>query len=353
MFPGAPDTTNGPAFPWLTLLNRPLNGPLEILSVPRTSQSRLLEKAVFRVDQTGTYSTQQHPIGHLMNYWHTHSPASPGTAGEDSLNLHRVFEYLTVPSRFVDSRVLLNFNDTKYTPATGGMSGTPASGLSPNYQLNPPFNWVSTFRDPGKPNINTIASKTVWNAVLHGRSNPTWEKLVDSRRGYASMTSGTQVEPNSSVPTYFANPFRAEGSGGLVAPAVAGVMQRQDIECTLLRSDTIDANDPANTARPLFADTNNNQKYNDYQQHPYFYTENLHRMSNLVGIRSNVFAIWITVGYFEIDENGLLGAELGSQTGEIERHRAFYIFDRSIPVAFEPGENHNVDRAVLVRRMIE
>jgi hypothetical protein len=27
--------------------------------------------------------------------------------------------------------------------------------------------------------------------------------------------------------------------------------------------------------------------------------------------------------------------------------------DRSIPVAFEPGENHNVDRAILLRRFIE
>jgi hypothetical protein len=29
------------------------------------------------------------------------------------------------------------------------------------------------------------------------------------------------------------------------------------------------------------------------------------------------------------------------------------MIDRSIPVAFEPGQNHNVDRAILVRRRIE
>ena len=52
------------------------------------------------------------------------------------------------------------------------------------------------------------------------------------------------------------------------------------------------------------------------------------------------------------DAVGLL-AFLGSLTGEIERHRAFYLIDRSIPVAFEPGENHNVDRAILIRRFIE
>jgi hypothetical protein len=48
-----------------------------------------------------------------------------------------------------------------------------------------------------------------------------------------------------------------------------------------------------------------------------------------------------------------LGQELGSDTGQIQRHRAFYVIDRSIPVAFEPGENHNVDNAILLRRMLE
>ena len=47
------------------------------------------------------------------------------------------------------------------------------------------------------------------------------------------------------------------------------------------------------------------------------------------------------------------GRQLGSDTGEISRQRAFYIVDRSIPVAFEPGENHNVDKSILLRRMIE
>jgi hypothetical protein len=83
-----------------------------------------------------------------------------------------------------------------------------------------------------------------------------------------------------------------------------------------------------------------------------------------VSSNSNVFAVWITLGYFEVESNptgvdvahkdGLqLGKELGSDTGVVKRHRAFYIIDRSVPVAFEPGENHNVDRAILLRRFIE
>jgi hypothetical protein len=48
-----------------------------------------------------------------------------------------------------------------------------------------------------------------------------------------------------------------------------------------------------------------------------------------------------------------LGAEVGIDDGRIKRYRAFYMIDRSIPVAFEPGENHNVDNAVILRRYID
>ena len=61
------------------------------------------------------------------------------------------------------------------------------------------------------------------------------------------------------------------------------------------------------------------------------------------------------MGYFEVDPNNPLSVvrELGSDIGEVRRHRAFYIVDRTIPVAFEPGKNHNVDEAIILRRFIE
>jgi hypothetical protein len=104
-----------------------------------------------------------------------------------------------------------------------------------------------------------------------------------------------------------------------------------------------------------------------------FCYNDLQRLGNLVTTRSNVYAVWITVGYFEVEPNSIqqpnnqyqviyddfhpeglrLAQEIGAETGEIKRHRAFYIIDRTIPVAFQPGENHNVDRCVLLRRYIE
>jgi len=74
--------------------------------------------------------------------------------------------------------------------------------------------------------------------------------------------------------------------------------------------------------------------------------------------RSSVFAIWITTGYFQVDEFGRLGNEIGAETaiaegGGVRRNRAFYVIDRSIPVAFEPGATHNVDNIILTKTIIE
>jgi len=101
----------------------------------------------------------------------------------------------------------------------------------------------------------------------------------------------------------------------------------------------------------------------------YFRFKDLMKLGNSVTSQSNVFAVWITVGYFEIEPNrGAAGSftvdaahpdgyrygiELGSDVGKVTRHRSFYIIDRSIPVAFQPGVNHNVDDAILVRRHLE
>ena len=49
----------------------------------------------------------------------------------------------------------------------------------------------------------------------------------------------------------------------------------------------------------------------------------------------------------------LLAAVRAADPDAIRYHRAFYIIDRSIPVAHEPGRDHNVWDAVLLRRIVE
>jgi hypothetical protein len=93
--------------------------------------------------------------------------------------------------------------------------------------------------------------------------------------------------------------------------------------------------------------------HNDFSKHPYFYYNGLLRFANLTTTRSNVYAIWITIGYFEVNAAGVPINELNLETGENRRHRGFFIVDRSIPVAYQRGVNHNVDKTILLRRYIE
>ena len=77
--------------------------------------------------------------------------------------------------------------------------------------------------------------------------------------------------------------------------------------------------------------------YQNQDRNSYFRYHGLARLSNLVSNNSNVFAVWITVGYFEVEPNpqGLLpgvdsahpdgfrlGPELGTDSGTVKRHRA-------------------------------
>jgi hypothetical protein len=156
---------------------------------------------------------------------------------------------------------------------------------------------------------------------------------------------------NKNFPTLFANPLRSSGSSDLVPLAN---MIRPDVETTLLRRmDPSGASAPPGASLfdvPLSASTS----ANDINRNPFFRRQSLERLGNLVTSRSNVYAIWITVGFFEVNPNTQqLGRELGSETGNVQRHRAFYIVDRTIPVAFEPGKNHNVEKAIRLRRYIE
>ncbi len=101
------------------------------------------------------------------------------------------------------------------------------------------------------------------------------------------------------------------------------------------------------------------------------------RLSSISSTRSGVFAVWVTVGYFEVKpapdfatvsdrflgdrnlynkvypEGYQLARELGHETGDIKRHRAFYLVDRTLPVAFKPGDDVNVEKLILVKRRIE
>jgi hypothetical protein len=190
---------------------------------------------------------------------------------------------------------------------------------------------------------------------------------------------------NPQIPTFFANPFRSPDAGDLVPLAT---MRHTGVDCTLLRSMQGTAGGvqtgPKAGGDPLFAaidGANNAAPWRSAMRNAAFRYGPMVRLDNLVTTRSNVYAVWVTIGFFEVEDapawssmnaqqqaafgNSLalynrvypdgyqFGKEDGVETGDIRRMRSFYIIDRSLPAAFEPGADHNVENVIRLRRRIE
>ena len=346
-------------FPWLTWNNRPFDSPLELLHVPDSSPSRLLHE--FNTSASGAtppdpyYSLASNqdqdrdayrlPFAHLPNLFYTNADAaSPGVnyAANEAPHYYRLFDFVETPSPFIKTKKW-------YNPLHFGNTTIAAADY-----FRPPFNYTSRFRDPGRVNVNTIFDKDVWRGVIRGQTNSSsaidasWLALQRSRQGYGS----TPITPlNTGYPTIFANPFRPATAAHLVP---LPNMERHGTNVTLLRG-TPDSNAEDSTAIPLFGAYDGNISFNR-NRNPYFRYQNLTRLGNLLTNHSNVFAIWITMGYFEVQFDATgdhLTFEAGSLTGNVTRNRIFSIVDRSIPVGHETGKNHNIDKAILIRRMLD
>jgi hypothetical protein len=353
--------TEGYPFPWLPWNNRPFVSPMELILVPRSSSASLLwDFDIASTDPAGKYDNPKGRFPHTLSLFSTWFYKDDGLGNLDqkkAVNLYRLLEYATVRSRFLGSETLLN----------PSVFSTSASGTELRH---PPFNIVSDYREPGRINLNTIYDERVWNALWgpHDGVKPdhdkiTFDQFVENRRGYSAALSGDIFASDSAKPTFFTNPYRATGSPLLVPPDASGGLglARLEIDSTMLRTNqvsgalttTADFSSEAPRYQNSFSDGARHTNRNAY-----FTYQALQRLSNLVTSRSNVYALWLTVGYFEYEystANGRweLGQEVGLDAGTVKRHRAFYIIDRTIPVAFEPGQNHNVDKCVLLRRFIE
>jgi hypothetical protein len=245
---------------------------------------------------------------------------------------------------------------------------------------------MSTFRDPGRINIDTL-NEITWNA-LGGNYFVPYARLDATRRGFdASGPLNQRVQRQANFPDEYSFPFRSAAAADLMPSLMDPVLGKpmfaaqKTADATLLRADFQPVNQPPDR-QPLLAPRlvhsgalqPDNRPSLRRDSNAYFKYQAYARLSELLTTRSNVYAVWLTVGYFELEPNYSpadtayaspyyvdsahpdgyrLGMEMGSDTGEVKRHRAFYIIDRSIPVGFERGVDHNVDNAVLLRRLIE
>jgi hypothetical protein len=329
------------------------------------------------------FKTQPAP-GNLIAYNHT-GGRLPGKINLNTINDVETFRALC------DAQDANGFNPTVFTfaAALGAGSGfntftiTGPSGSIVNGRTNG-LDWAIApgtlleIRDPTFGNENVVVTGV---APVAGGSQVTFAPGLQ-----LAHPPGTQITVDNVSMAF--NNFISSRDGGLVGttvhqprpilPLSAGVVEHNvaagrpswqypnargfpynaptavlglSVDDTLLR-------------RPLTIGTTVNTEPRLFEQglpmtsHPYRRFEMLTKMFNNITNRSNTFAVFLTVGYFEVlqDLTGtaatnpyfghyrLLGQEIGRADGRHKRHRMFAIVDRSTIASWVEKQNTDLQR---------
>ncbi|MBQ1278508.1 MAG: hypothetical protein IIY07_07675, partial [Thermoguttaceae bacterium] len=365
-------------------------------------------------------------IGPYLNFFG--SSKRPG----ESLNLCRALEFVYTPSLYL---------------GTQNLAGTDENGnlINDGYG-NPVF--YSARREPGKINLNTT-TEAAWKALsprservsddakLPGtpwRSDGSDDGLLDVRTamtrtenvGDANGDGNDDFEPVERSTDFVPfQPAHTTPLWGRLDQSPAPL----PISATLAAQNETRSDDRGTNSDPLFDNLReryatdggekvysyrddegniqtttdrdwliaNNIAYEEFKllgkrNNLFEATAEMQRLSGTTTNRSNVFAIWTTVGYFEVercnpgvnmpsvDPDGneitlaklidpnykwyhyyqaiypdgyTYGKELGAEFGETKRRRGFAIIDRSIPVDFRRGQSANYQDAILLQRVLD
>lgn len=379
-------------FPWIVWNNRPFVNPFELMLVPASSAPMLsveMSTVANPLASIQTVADQTFQYRWLMPFTlESWTAGSGGIIPDPPKNLYRLFEYVGLPTAFSGGEKL--YMPTKFQ--AGG------SFVADQYPFNAPFNRLPSYREPGRVNLNAIldASGATYEAVIGkmnvrdarfasttgytgttwasgGNLTATWATLSQSIRGGSAEPQNLWALPSSAtnILNLLKTPFRSHYYAMPVAPATPPTNAVQ-LSQSLFRKATTGAN-------PLF-DFNGTSAHTtklDAARHPYYRFYTMQRLSQTTTPRSNVYAVWITMGNFEVEpvpaavytqysnagnlqgfydiypDSYRLKGELGWDTGEIKRRRAFFIVDRTIPVGFERGRANNAFDAVTLQRIIE
>ncbi len=192
-----------------------------------------------------------------------------------------------------------------------------------------------------------------------------YNNFLLKRQGYSTPVNGSYVPPSSfmfhkDIPTMFAGLFMPASEAGMVPTARINASYGS-VPANYLAPNTppntpLSNNSPADVtlmrrgsgAEPGLAEGLPLMDKSNAYTHLY----PISRLQKLTTERSNVFAVYTTIGLFELDSMGQIGKEYGIDSGEAKRYKAFYIIDRSVPVGYRVGEDHNVENTILVRQIL-
>jgi len=197
------------------------------------------------------------------------------------------------------------------------------------------------FAVPDSANVNTTAPKNVSGSA-------DFTNMPPAPANYINPVNQPITHEQLSNTANFAGTFNSYQSANLFAPSTT-IVAPGDTTNTL-----VGVNNYLGTIN--LAGTTS-----DHRQHPYYRTEILQKVMNLTTVRTHQFAVWITVGFFEVLQSGsaalgvpdVLGGELGLLAGKNIRYRSFFLLDRTRAVGFNPSHPIDFRDVVTYRRRIE
>jgi hypothetical protein len=358
-----------PPFDWLTHADRPLISAMELLHVSGFKPHELTQQ--FR-----TGDTDREKFTHRAPWF---DEGLAGLSNPQSHRLYRLFEFLTTHNRSlgrgsVSTKSTLGLSqpfglsaypNQKVTPQA--MSGvTPSGGtwrievgstlvidqgllreevvrvkeveqgINPTWFIADFLRWhgaeftitptTISERVPGMINLNTVWDEEIFLALSDPNSANTFT-VETARAMFKSLVNSRTV--SGDVPGGNDQPFL-----GLAPGLLPGKNAASGLQDTLLRFE----NPGAQTRVPILGVPG--------QPHPYLTYELLTKIFNSTTVRSNVFAVWLTVGFFEVTDDRARPVKLGAEIGRAEnrhvRHRMFAIVDRSVLLS-NPGPQPRFD----------
>jgi hypothetical protein len=277
-----------PHYDWLTHLDRPLISPMELLHVSGYQPHQLTQRFMVQlINSEGQPEARR--FGHRLPWFDEDLVRSPGSPAHASHRLYRLFEFVE--------------------------TGSPAAGTAAGGRL------------PGKINLNSVWDEEILQALADPQRANTFTPAHLSAIYQQMLRQRTPGLLTGGGPGPADRPFRSLATG-LTSPDRNGQYPHGlSIEDTLLRSFG-----PGIPWRLL-------QPPSGPDGHPYAQYQLLTKIFNHLTTRSNVFAVWLTVGFFEVQDidpdtgqplrPARLGAEIGRAENRHIRHRMFAIVDRT------------------------
>jgi hypothetical protein len=275
---GRPNLPTPPSghYDWLVHLDRPPISAAELLQVSGYPPHQLTHRFQSGNPLTGIVT----PFGQRVPWF------------DEDNRLYRLFEFLRAGQAPTTDRVAGKVNiNTVWDPETLLALCDPQPG---NH-----FTDADIYNHANPADLNTVYGRLLALRTPGCKPGP-------SDRPFLSLAAGHSPKPGDGTYPSGGDPFFPRGSG---------------INDTLLRSALPDGG--ADTPR-LFELPS---------EHPYLRFELLTKLFNNVTTRSNVFAIWVTVAFFEVVDDTTrpvkLGAEIDRAEGRQRRHRMFAVVDRT------------------------